>query len=164
MVHFYFIAFSEITAFQQTQTVLLTAWNLFSSVYNLYKLHLLNAFRLFWIFDNRGTKIITSSGDSTCIMWDIQNAVSLSIFGDHNGDVMSVSMNPQDSNMFVSGSCDSTAAIWDIRNTEQKCIEQYYGKKKMEKKNSNSKSQCILWKFVIAIQKKIFESSMEKLS
>ena len=62
-------------------------------------------------------------------MWDIQNAVSLSIFGDHNGDVMSVSMNPQDSNMFVSGSCDSTAAIWDIRNTEQKCIEQYYGKK-----------------------------------
>jgi len=78
-------------------------------------------------FFDRGTKIITSSGDSTCIMWDIQNAVSLSIFGDHNGDVMSVSMNPQDSNMFVSGSCDSTAAIWDIRNTEQKCIEQYYG-------------------------------------
>ena len=92
-------------------------------------------------------------------MWDIQNAVSLSIFGDHNGDVMSVSMNPQDSNMFVSGSCDSTAAIWDIRNTEQKCIEQYYGKKidvfEKKKKNSNSKSQCILWKFVIAIQKKI---------
>ena len=85
-------------------------------------------FVYFWFFD-RGTKIITSSGDSTCIMWDIQNAVSLSIFGDHNGDVMSVSMNPQDSNMFVSGSCDSTAAIWDIRNTEQKCIEQYYGKK-----------------------------------
>ena len=72
-------------------------------------------------------------------MWDIQNAVSLSIFGDHNGDVMSVSMNPQDSNMFVSGSCDSTAAIWDIRNTEQKCIEQYYGKKidVFEKKKKN---------------------------
>ena len=60
-------------------------------------------------------------------MWDIPTAVSLSIFPDHNGDVMSVSMNPTDPNMFVSGSCDSTAAIWDIRNNEQKCIEQYSG-------------------------------------
>ena len=68
-----------------------------------------------------------SGGDSTCIMWDIPTAVSLSIFPDHNGDVMSVSMNPTDPNMFVSGSCDSTAAIWDIRNNEQKCIEQYSG-------------------------------------
>ena len=76
-------------------------------------------------FFDRGSKIVTSSGDSTCIMWDIPTASSLSIFADHNGDVMSVSMNPQDPNMFVSGSCDSTAAIWDIRNTEQKCIEQY---------------------------------------
>jgi len=86
-------------------------------------------------FFDRGSKIVTSSGDSTCIMWDIPTASSLSIFADHNGDVMSVSMNPQDPNMFVSGSCDSTAAIWDIRNTEQKCIEQYYGKPRSQQRS-----------------------------
>lgn len=78
-------------------------------------------------FFDKGSKIVTSSGDSSCIMWDIQRAESLSHFNDHNGDVMSVSINPKDEKMFVSGSCDSTARIWDIRGSASPCIDTFYG-------------------------------------
>lgn len=59
-------------------------------------------------------EIITSSGDSTCILWDVQTKVAKNIFSDHSGDVMSVSIFPQGS-CFVSGSCDTTAKLWDYR-------------------------------------------------
>lgn len=60
--------------------------------------------------------IITSSGDSTCMLWDIELGQSKTTFADHEGDVMSVSILPSvDPNMFISGSCDSFAKVWDIR-------------------------------------------------
>lgn len=59
--------------------------------------------------------IITSSGDSTCVHWDVERGESTQIFSDHGGDVMSVDLNPNNPNMFVSGSTDSTAKVWDIR-------------------------------------------------
>jgi guanine nucleotide-binding protein G(I)/G(S)/G(T) subunit beta-1 len=59
--------------------------------------------------------IITSSGDSTCCYWDVERGEALTSFTDHNGDVMSVCVNPTDSNVFVSGSCDATCKLWDIR-------------------------------------------------
>lgn len=59
-------------------------------------------------------EIITSSGDSTCILWDIEKRTPKAHFTDHNGDVMSVSVfNSKDT--FVSGSCDATARLWDHR-------------------------------------------------
>jgi guanine nucleotide-binding protein G(I)/G(S)/G(T) subunit beta-1 len=62
------------------------------------------------------SSIITSSGDSTCMLWDIDLGQSKVTFQDHEGDVMSVSVLPSvDPNMFVSGSCDSFAKVWDIR-------------------------------------------------
>jgi guanine nucleotide-binding protein G(I)/G(S)/G(T) subunit beta-1 len=39
----------------------------------------------------------------TCILWDIENGSKLTEFNDHNGDVMSISINPHDKNTFVSG-------------------------------------------------------------
>lgn len=63
-------------------------------------------------------EIITSSGDSTCIYWDIETKTPKKIFSDHTGDVMSVSI--FDSNLFVSGSCDSLAKLWDFRQDESK--------------------------------------------
>jgi len=62
-------------------------------------------------------KIITSSGDATCILWDIEASGKRDIqhFTDHTGDCMSVAINPTDSNIFASGSCDSMAKIWDTR-------------------------------------------------
>lgn len=33
-------------------------------------------------------QIVTSSGDMTCILWDIEQGTKLTEFSDHNGDVM----------------------------------------------------------------------------
>ncbi len=61
-------------------------------------------------------QILTSSGDQSCILWDIELGQAKSTFLGHDGDIMSVSVLPSvDPNMFVSGSCDSLAKVWDIR-------------------------------------------------
>eukprot|EP00742_Colponemidia_sp_Colp-10_P000245 GILJ01000278.1.p1 GENE.GILJ01000278.1~~GILJ01000278.1.p1 ORF type:complete len:345 (-),score=57.67 GILJ01000278.1:232-1266(-) len=67
-------------------------------------------------------KIISSSGDSTCILWDVETSTSLQTFDDHSGDVMSVSLY---GNTFVSGSCDATAKLWDINSG--KCVKTFIG-------------------------------------
>lgn len=65
-------------------------------------------------FVDEGT-IVTSSGDSQCIYWDIEKSDTVALLNDHGGDVMSVSICPTNKNVFVSGSCDSTAKLWDVR-------------------------------------------------
>lgn len=60
-------------------------------------------------------RILTGSGDSTCNCWDIDKSKPISRFTEHTADVMSISLNRQDENIFASGSCDGTAKIWDIR-------------------------------------------------
>lgn len=59
--------------------------------------------------------IVTSSGDSTCILWDMASGEAVSTFTDHTGDAMSLSLSPTDENIFVSASCDATAKMWDKR-------------------------------------------------
>ena len=67
-------------------------------------------------------KIITASGDSTCVLWDVEVGTKICDFTAHEGDVMSLDILPKiDSNMFVTGSCDTTARVWDIR-TRQPCM------------------------------------------
>lgn len=70
-------------------------------------------------------RIITSSGDMTCLLWDIDAGVKTHEFADHTGDVMSVSISPSDPNIFVSGACDSTSKIWDIRT--KNCVQTFSG-------------------------------------
>jgi len=70
-------------------------------------------------------QIVTSSGDMTCILWDIEAGSKVTEFSDHNGDVMSVSINPVDKNTFVSGACDATAKLWDLRTG--KCTQTFSG-------------------------------------
>lgn len=60
-------------------------------------------------------RIVTSSGDRTCMVWDVESTTSPQIFADHEGDVMTLSILPENPNVFVSGSCDNTAKVWDIR-------------------------------------------------
>eukprot|EP00003_Mantamonas_plastica_P021960 TRINITY_DN363_c0_g1_i2.p1 TRINITY_DN363_c0_g1~~TRINITY_DN363_c0_g1_i2.p1 ORF type:complete len:394 (+),score=91.14 TRINITY_DN363_c0_g1_i2:643-1824(+) len=67
--------------------------------------------------------IITSSGDTTCALWDIENGKMTQQFEDHNGDVMSVSLNPTSEKTFVSGSCDGSARLWDINSG--KCVQTF---------------------------------------
>lgn len=70
-------------------------------------------------------QIVTSSGDMTCILWDIEAGSKVTEFSDHNGDVMSLSINPNDKNTFVSGACDATAKLWDMRTG--KCTQTFAG-------------------------------------
>ncbi|RCI07602.1 hypothetical protein L249_1594 [Ophiocordyceps polyrhachis-furcata BCC 54312] len=59
--------------------------------------------------------ILTSSGDMTCMKWDVETGQKVTEFADHLGDVMSISLNPTNQNTFISGACDSFAKLWDIR-------------------------------------------------
>ncbi|GAX21992.1 guanine nucleotide-binding protein G(I)/G(S)/G(T) subunit beta-1 [Fistulifera solaris] len=60
-------------------------------------------------------KILTSSGDSTCIRWDIATGTPLNTFAEHTADVMFLSIKPEDNNVFVSCSVDKTVKVWDVR-------------------------------------------------
>lgn len=72
-------------------------------------------------------KILTSSGDSSCLLWDIQKKQHTDSFHGHFGDVMSVSVSP-DGNTFVSGSVDASAKLWDLRAGNGKtCIKTFRG-------------------------------------
>ena len=60
--------------------------------------------------------LVTSSGDSTAILWDIQYSKSNLIFREHAADCLSVAVNPRISpSIFATGSGDCTAKLWDIR-------------------------------------------------
>jgi len=63
-------------------------------------------------------EVITSSGDSTCILWDLEGRSPKQVFNGHQGDVMSVSV-WENSNCFASGSCDAHAKLWDFRDGKQ---------------------------------------------
>jgi guanine nucleotide-binding protein G(I)/G(S)/G(T) subunit beta-1 len=76
---------------------------------------------------NNDSEVLTSSGDSTCILWDVASHAPKTIFTDHTGDVMSVSLDEKDSNLFVSGSCDSTAKLWDYRSSSTSCEKTFSG-------------------------------------
>jgi len=73
------------------------------------------------------TQILSSSGDSTSILWDITKGTAKSVFADHGSDVMSISLNPASPNVFVSGSCDSFAKVWDIRSPGKKAAMAFSG-------------------------------------
>ncbi|XP_043935543.1 guanine nucleotide-binding protein G(I)/G(S)/G(T) subunit beta-3 [Protopterus annectens] len=69
-------------------------------------------------------QIVTSSGDTTCALWDIETGTQKTIFSGHVGDCMSLAVSP-DNNLFISGACDATAKLWDIR--EGKCRQTFTG-------------------------------------
>jgi guanine nucleotide-binding protein G(I)/G(S)/G(T) subunit beta-1 len=69
-------------------------------------------------------QILTSSGDMSCMLWDIDAGMKTLEFNDHTGDVMSLSLSP-DKNIFVSGACDATAKVWDIRTG--RCVQTFTG-------------------------------------
>lgn len=71
-------------------------------------------------------EIITCSGDSTCILWDIETSQPKQTFSEHSGDVMSVSVFPE-KNIFVSGSIDATTKLWDLRAKSGTAIKTFVG-------------------------------------
>lgn len=71
------------------------------------------------------SRILTASGDSTCILWDVSRGEALQTFSDHGGDVMSLALSPTSLDVFVSGSCDASSKLWDTRTG--KCTHTFYG-------------------------------------
>lgn len=65
------------------------------------------------------TQIMTSSGDFTCALWDIETGQQVVSFIGHNSDVMNIDVSP-DNRTFISGSCDATAKLWDLRDGQCK--------------------------------------------
>lgn len=70
------------------------------------------------------SQILTGSGDWTCLLWDIQGNVKIQEFREHESDVLSMSLNPDNKKSFVSGSCDSSSKVWDI--SSGKCVQAFY--------------------------------------
>jgi len=69
-------------------------------------------------------QMLTSSGDSLCILWDIKQSKPKVIFEGHDSDVMSLTTLGQQ-NTFISGGCDCTAKVWDARSG--KCVQTHEG-------------------------------------
>jgi len=60
-------------------------------------------------------KILSTSGDSTIVLWDIERRSVMTKFADHHADVMSASLLGDSKSVFVSGSTDTNVKLWDIR-------------------------------------------------
>lgn len=78
--------------------------------------------------------ILTGSGDSKCILWDVNKQTPVSRFIGHFADVAGVSVAPAGAgsngpSLFASGACDNTARLWDIRvpNMKSKCVMTFVG-------------------------------------
>lgn len=60
--------------------------------------------------------VLTASGDTTCMMWDLQTQQARTLFRGHSADVMSIEIQPSNPlSCFASVSSDTTARLWDIR-------------------------------------------------
>lgn len=70
-------------------------------------------------------QMITSSGDMTCAIWDIETGKRVVQCLGHTGDCMFLSLGPA-KQTFVSGACDATAKLWDVR--DGKCHQTFQGR------------------------------------
>lgn len=68
-------------------------------------------------------QIVTTSGDSTAILWDIDSKTAIETFTGHTADVMSISV--FDNHTFVTGAVDDTSRVWDLRT--KYCVATFTG-------------------------------------
>ncbi|KAH3662219.1 hypothetical protein OGAPHI_005467 [Ogataea philodendri] len=62
------------------------------------------------------SQVLTSSGDKSIVLWDMEKGTRCNSFNGHLGDVLGLSVNPRDPNMFVSCSSDRFSNLWDVRS------------------------------------------------
>uniref|UniRef100_A0A8C7VKR7 Uncharacterized protein n=1 Tax=Oncorhynchus mykiss TaxID=8022 RepID=A0A8C7VKR7_ONCMY len=75
-------------------------------------------------FTNSDMQILTSSGDGTCALWDVESGQLLQSFHGHTADVLCLDLAPSETgNTFVSGGCDKKANVWDMRSGQ--CIQSF---------------------------------------
>ncbi|KAG7703124.1 hypothetical protein KL914_004905 [Ogataea haglerorum] len=61
------------------------------------------------------SQILTSSGDKSIFLWDMEKGTKAVTFNGHLGDVLGLSVCPTNSNLFASCSSDRLSNLWDIR-------------------------------------------------
>jgi len=69
------------------------------------------------------SEILSSSGDGTCMLWDINSKRCKTTFTDHMHDVMGVTTLTDST--FVSCGVDATAKVWDLRSG--RCVQTHSG-------------------------------------
>lgn len=90
-----------------------------SNILTVFKGHVCGITCLDFIDNNR---ILTGSGDMTCKLWDINKSKKIGNYLDHFGDVLTIDVDKNSDNLFLSGSSDGYARLYDIRtgHAEQK--------------------------------------------
>eukprot|EP01130_Rhizamoeba_saxonica_P007102 TRINITY_DN2851_c0_g2_i1.p1 TRINITY_DN2851_c0_g2~~TRINITY_DN2851_c0_g2_i1.p1 ORF type:complete len:364 (-),score=101.83 TRINITY_DN2851_c0_g2_i1:460-1551(-) len=69
------------------------------------------------------SQLISTSGDKTAILWDINNERPSQVFEGHEKDIMCCDVSP-DQNTFLTGGLDTINMLWDIRQANP---VMYYG-------------------------------------
>jgi guanine nucleotide-binding protein G(I)/G(S)/G(T) subunit beta-1 len=62
-----------------------------------------------------GKRVLTSSGDTHAILWDLERAVPVQEFTGHSGGIVSLATT-RDGTLFATGSCDQSVRVWDVRS------------------------------------------------
>ena len=70
---------------------------------------------------------ISFQGDMKVMQFKTQTGQKVLDLQGHNGDVAALSLNPTDSDTFITGSVDRTARMWDLRSPG--CVQTFWGHK-----------------------------------
>jgi guanine nucleotide-binding protein G(I)/G(S)/G(T) subunit beta-1 len=75
------------------------------------------------------SKVISSSGDQRCILWDVDTGKIINQFKEHAGDVMDVDLLPGHAShgLAVTGSVDNVCKVWDYRVDSKTKAMTFYG-------------------------------------
>ncbi|XP_062506926.1 denticleless protein homolog isoform X2 [Corticium candelabrum] len=82
--------------------------------------HMNAVFDLAW--NETEPKLLTASGDQTCVLWDTIHHTPITKFIGHQSSIKSINFRRNDANVFVSGSRDGNIMIWDTRCNRQASV------------------------------------------
>jgi len=61
------------------------------------------------------SRILTTSGDGSCLLWDVETGCRLMVYKRNSRDLLNVAVSP-DHRTFVTGGCDHKATLWDVNS------------------------------------------------